>query len=90
MGIYQQFGLKQIINASGKMTALGASAIHPEIAQAMSAASMDYVDMQELMVAVGKAIAGVTGAEDGCVTSGAASGIAISCGRHCGNPVDPH
>ncbi|GIM46538.1 selenocysteine synthase [Collibacillus ludicampi] len=78
MGIYQDFGLKQIINASGKMTALGASAVHPEVAKALSDASMDYVDIHELMLAAGKIIATVTGAEDGCPTSGAAGGIAIS------------
>ncbi|MBA4493898.1 DgaE family pyridoxal phosphate-dependent ammonia lyase [Paenactinomyces guangxiensis] len=78
MGIYQNFGLKKIVNASGKMTALGASAVHPKVAGAISEAAMDYVDIQELMVAAGKTIATVTGAEDGCPTSGAAAGIAIS------------
>lgn len=78
MGIYQDFGLKQIINASGKMTALGASAVHRDIAKALSEGSMDYVDMEELMVAAGKRIATATCAEDGCPTSGAAAGISIS------------
>lgn len=78
MGIYQQLGLKQVINASGKMTALGASAVHPSIAKAMGEAAMDYVEMSELLVAAGRHIADATGAEDGCPTSGAAAGIAIS------------
>jgi D-glucosaminate-6-phosphate ammonia-lyase len=78
MGIYQQLGLKQVINASGKMTALGASAVHPSIAQAMGEAAMDYVEISELMIVAGRHIAEATGAEDGCPTSGAAAGIAIS------------
>ena len=78
MSIYQKFGLRKIINASGKMTALGASAVRPEIAQALSEAAMDYVDIDELMVAAGKGIARATGAEDGCPTAGAAPGIAIA------------
>lgn len=78
MNIYQKFGLRKIINASGKMTVLGASAVHSEVAQALSAAAMDYVDIHELMIAAGKKIAQVTGAENGCPTAGAAPGIAIA------------
>jgi len=78
VSIYQQFGLRQVINASGKMTALGASAVHPSVAQAMAEAAMDYVDMEELLRAAGRHIAGATGAEDGCPTAGAAAGLAIS------------
>lgn len=78
MSIYQKFGLRKIINASGKMTVLGASAVHPAIAQALSEASMDYVEIDALMAAAGKGIAKATGAEDGCPTAGAAPGIAIA------------
>jgi len=78
VGIYQTFGLQPIINASGKMTALGASAVHPAVAQAMADAAMDYVDMQDLMLTAGKYIAAATNAEDGCPTAGAAAGIAIA------------
>ncbi|WP_232697289.1 DgaE family pyridoxal phosphate-dependent ammonia lyase [Brevibacillus daliensis] len=78
MSIYQKFGLKQVINASGKMTALGASAVHPEIAEAMGKAAMDYVDISELMAEAGRRIAKATGAEGGCPTLGASAGIAIS------------
>ncbi len=78
MNIYEKFGLRLIINASGKMTNLGASAVNANVAQALSDASMDYVDISELMIMAGKVIAKVTGAEDGCPTTGAAAGIAIS------------
>ncbi|QDX95834.1 DgaE family pyridoxal phosphate-dependent ammonia lyase [Brevibacillus laterosporus] len=78
MSIYQQLGLRAVINASGKMTALGASAVHPEVARAISEASMDYVDMRELLHEVGKRIAKATGAEGGCPTLGASAGIAIA------------
>jgi L-seryl-tRNA(Ser) seleniumtransferase/D-glucosaminate-6-phosphate ammonia-lyase len=39
---------------------------------------MDYVEISELMIVAGSHIAAATGAEDGCPTSGAAAGIAIS------------
>lgn len=78
MGIFKEMGLHEIINASGKMTALGASAVSDEIAQALKDASQDYVDIDELMEYTGQVIAESTGAEDGCPTCGAAAGIAIS------------
>jgi uncharacterized pyridoxal phosphate-dependent enzyme len=78
MSIFELYGCKQVINASGKMTALGASAVDPSVAKALNDAAMDYVDIAELMIASGKVIASVTGAEDGCPTTGAAAGIAIS------------
>ncbi|GAA3410143.1 DgaE family pyridoxal phosphate-dependent ammonia lyase [Paenibacillus hodogayensis] len=78
MSAFGKFGLRQVINASGKMTALGASAVHEEVAQAMSEAARDYVVIDELLVAAGREIAKATGAEDGCPTTGAAAGIAIA------------
>lgn len=76
--LFEQFGLKKIINASGKMTALGATAVEEEIAEALKLAAQDYVDIDELIKYAGKVIAKHTGAEDGCPTIGAAAGIAIS------------
>ncbi|MEK5172578.1 DgaE family pyridoxal phosphate-dependent ammonia lyase [Heyndrickxia sp. FSL W8-0496] len=78
VSLFEEFGLKKIINASGKMTALGASAVTDEVANALKTAAQDYVDIDELIEYAGKVIAQHTGAEDGCPTVGAAAGIAIS------------
>ncbi|MFS0780411.1 DgaE family pyridoxal phosphate-dependent ammonia lyase [Bacillus sp. 1P06AnD] len=78
MGIFKEMGLRQVINASGKMTALGATAVNDVIAEALKNGAQEYVIMDELMVKAGEDIAGHTGAEDGCPTGGAAAGIAIS------------
>ena len=78
MSIFEAFGPRQVINGSGKMTVLGASAVAPEVAEAMGKAAMDYVEMDELLPAAGKYIAAVTGAEYGCPTCGASAGIAIA------------
>jgi len=78
MSIYQKFGVRKVINGSGKMTILGASAVQPQIAEALGNAAMDYVVMEELMEAAGKKIAIAAGTEDGCPTAGAAPGIAIA------------
>ena len=38
--IYQQLGLKQVINACGKMTILGVSSVAPEVMQATAQRGM--------------------------------------------------
>ncbi|MGL4523305.1 MAG: DgaE family pyridoxal phosphate-dependent ammonia lyase [Bacilli bacterium] len=78
MGKFSELGLITVINGSGKMTALGASAVAPSVAEAMGQAAMDYVDIEEMMAFFGQEVAKHTGAEDGCPTIGAAAGVAIS------------
>lgn len=77
MVTYEQLGIKPVINASGRMTLLGATALNPDVAQAMVEASRHYVNMLELEERVGERIAAITGAEAGCMTAGAAAGIAM-------------
>jgi D-glucosaminate-6-phosphate ammonia-lyase len=78
LSIYQRLKLRRVINAAGKMTALGGAALDPEVAQAMAAAGSDYVDMAELMRLAGEKIAEATGAQAGFITSCAAAGIALA------------
>lgn len=66
-----------VINAAGKLTALGGSAQSQDVAQAMAAAAMSHVDLKLLRDLSGKVIAELTGADAACVTTGAASGITI-------------
>ncbi len=60
------------------MTALGGSAQSSSVAQAQAEAAGRHVDLAELRSLAGERIAGITGAEAGCITTGAASGIALS------------
>ena len=76
--IYQRLGLTAVINAAGKMTALGGSAQADNVAEAQAAAAQWHVDLQALRDRAGERIAQFTGAEAGCVTTGAAAGIAVS------------
>lgn len=78
MNIFAQYGCKPVINASGKMSALGGSAVASEVAATVREAAMDYVDISDFMEAAGAVIAEATGAEDGCPTSGASAGMAIA------------
>lgn len=78
MSTFQQWGLRQVINASGKMTALGATAVTPQVAEGLARGASDYVIMEDLLRAAGERIARATGAEFAVPTIGAASGIAIA------------
>lgn len=66
-----------VINAAGKMTALGGSAQHSDIANTQAEAAKLHVDLARLRYLAGEAIAAVTGAESACLTTGAAAGICI-------------
>jgi L-seryl-tRNA(Ser) seleniumtransferase/D-glucosaminate-6-phosphate ammonia-lyase len=74
---FQALGLNKVINASGKMTALGGSAQATAVAEVQQQAAGHHVNLAALRRAAGRQIAERTGAEDACVTTGAAAGIAI-------------
>ncbi|ADL69183.1 pyridoxal phosphate-dependent enzyme [Thermoanaerobacterium thermosaccharolyticum DSM 571] len=78
MNVYEKIGLKKVINASGKMTALGATAVSQEVAEMIKKASMEYVEISSLIDKAGEIISKYTGGDDSCVTVGASAGIAIS------------
>ncbi|MEZ5557842.1 MAG: hypothetical protein R3E86_04765 [Pseudomonadales bacterium] len=67
-----------VINAAGKMTALGGSAQSAAVAAAQAAAARAHVDLAALRAAAGRRVASLCGAEAGCITTGAAAGICIS------------
>ena len=75
--IYGRVGVTRVINASGRMTNLGGSHLADEVAEAMAEAGRGYVRLADLHERAGALIAGYTGAEAACVTTGAAAGIAL-------------
>ncbi|MDQ3548548.1 MAG: hypothetical protein M3439_06970, partial [Chloroflexota bacterium] len=74
MDIYEQLGVRPIINARGTHTRLGGSLMAPEVLDAMRAAARSYVVLDELQERASELIARATGAEAGMVTGGAAAG----------------
>lgn len=68
----------RIINASGTMTALGASSVSESVADAVRHALPRFVDIAALQAFASAKIARATGAEAGCVTSSAASGMTVA------------
>lgn len=77
MGIYDDLGVRPVINAAGTLTRLGGSRMAPEVLAAMAEAAASFVHIDELQERAGAVIAGITGAEAGYVVAGAAAGLTL-------------
>ena len=80
MTIYDQFGVRTIINVSGTSTRVGGAIMPDEVMDSMVQASKHSVSMTELQAAASRTIAEVTGAEAGYVTAGASAGLTMGTG----------
>lgn len=78
MSIYEELGLRPIINANATLTRLGGSVMPPEVVQAMVEASKSFIPLDELQRVVGERIAALTNNEAAYVSSGAAAGLALA------------
>ena len=79
---YASIGVRPFINCKGTYTRLSGSLILPEVKAAMMAAAEQYVELDELMNAVGQRLSELTGAEWGMITAGcnaAQFGAACAC-----------
>jgi L-seryl-tRNA(Ser) seleniumtransferase len=74
--IFESIGVKPLINCKGTFTIISGSQTLPEVKSAMLEASKHYVHLDELMDAVGKRLAELTGAEWGMVSNGCAAALA--------------
>lgn len=74
--IYESVGIRPIINCRGTFTIVGGSLELPEVRAAKEAAAQHYVQLDEMMDAIGARLAELTGAEWGVVTSGCAAALA--------------
>jgi D-glucosaminate-6-phosphate ammonia-lyase len=75
--VYDQLGVRPIINARGTYSSLGGSILSPPVWAAMSEANRQFVSMADLLKASGTAIANMLGAEAARVTLGASGGITL-------------
>jgi len=75
--IFEELGVKKIINAAGTMTELGGSLMSPEVLEVMASASRSFVDMHELHLAAGRRIADYVGVPAAHVCGGASAGMAL-------------
>ena len=75
--IYEELGVRPVINASGNATILGGSVLSPSVRSAMEEANEVYVDMDEFLRATGRVIAELLETEAAFVTSGCAAAMAL-------------
>ncbi len=76
-GVYEELGVRRVINARGSATLLGGSMLTPKVQAAMEEANEHFVDMEELLDKAGKAIATILGAEAALVTSGCFAALVL-------------
>jgi L-seryl-tRNA(Ser) seleniumtransferase len=86
--IYEELGVRPLINASATLTRLGGSIMPSEVVQAMVEASKHFVNLDELQRAVGERLAALTRNEAAYVSCGAAAGI-VQATAACIAGTDP-
>jgi D-glucosaminate-6-phosphate ammonia-lyase len=74
--IYKSIGVRPLINCRGTLTVISGSMELPEVRAAVDAGAHHHVALDELMEAVARRIAELTGAEWALVSAGCAAGIA--------------
>jgi L-seryl-tRNA(Ser) seleniumtransferase len=78
MGIYEELGVRRIINGNATLTRLGGSLLAPGVAEAMAEAGRAFVELADLQAAVGAEIARLTRNEACYVACGAAAGLTLA------------
>ena len=88
MGIYEELGVRTVINARGTATRYGGSLMAPEVLDVMHKASQEFCLLDELHEKVGQKIAALLEVEAAYVTSGAACGLVLTAAA-CMAGTDP-
>src|SRR3954463_9104707 len=78
MSLYDELGVRPLINASATLTRLGGSLMPPEVIEAMLDASRHFVNLDELQLRVGERLAALTHNEAAYVCTGAAAGLVLA------------
>ncbi|NOU70103.1 DgaE family pyridoxal phosphate-dependent ammonia lyase [Paenibacillus sp. LMG 31458] len=78
LSLNAKYGLKRVINASGRMSILGVSAPTDTVMEAMKHGGQNYVEIADLVDKAGDYIANILGSEAAVVVNSASSGIALS------------
>ncbi len=88
--LYQKYDLKQVVNASGKMTILGVSKTPDEIVALQKFGGQHFFEMADLVEKTGSYIADLLHTEDAVIVSSASAGIAQSVAGLIGQGSDYH
>jgi L-seryl-tRNA(Ser) seleniumtransferase len=73
--VYKSIGVRPLINCRGTLTIIGGSIELPEVRAAKTAANQQHAHLDEVMHAVGRRLAELTGAEWGMVSAGCAAAM---------------
>lgn len=87
---YDKFGLKEVINASGKMTILGVSKVSENVLTAQRFGGEHFFEMSELLIQTGAYLAKLLEVEDAQIVSSASAGIAQSVAAVIGEGSSYH
>ena len=77
VNIFEELGVRPVLNAQGNRTLLGGATPSADVRALMDAAEEYYVDLSELMDSVGEKIADMLGVEAALVTSGCSAALAV-------------
>lgn len=88
MDVYDELGVKKVINGIATVTVLGGSIMPTEVVQAMVEASKHFVSIDDLQKKVGEQIAKWTKNESAFISCGAAAGLVLSTAA-CITGTDP-
>lgn len=78
MDYYKKYNLKEVINASGKMSILGVSKYADSVIEAQKFGGQHFFEMDDLIKKTGQYIAKLVNAEDSTIISSASAGIVQS------------
>src|SRR4051794_28548130 len=78
MTIYDELGVRTVVNAATTLTVVGGSLMPDEVIEAMRSAAGAYVDMHELQAAAGARLAELTRNNAGYITSGCAAAVTLA------------
>ncbi|MBL8177585.1 MAG: aminotransferase class V-fold PLP-dependent enzyme [Bryobacterales bacterium] len=76
-GVYDELGIRPILNFRGTHTTIGASKQWPELHAAMEEAARSFVSLDELQDKVGERLSRLIGTESAIVTTGTAGSITV-------------
>ena len=88
MSIYEELGVRTLINAAGTVTRYGGSLMAPEVLDSMRHASQQFCFLDEVQKKVGERIAAMLEVEAAYVTSSAACGLVLTTAA-CMAGTDP-
>ena len=82
MGIYEELGVKKVVNAAGTYTAVGATNMSLETLEAMKQAAASFVSIEELQKSVHKKVAELTKNEAAYISNSCSSALYL-CAAAC-------